>query len=107
MPEGQAAIQKDLNSLKKWIDRDLRQFNKEKYKVLYLGTNSSRHQFMLGITLLESNLWENDLGILADTKLVMSRQSVLAAKRHSGTLVCIRENIINSSREVILSVLCC
>lgn len=104
MPEGQAAIQKDLNSLKKWIDRDLRQFNKEKYKVLYLGTNSSRHQFMLGITLLESNLWENDLGILADTKLVMS---ILAAKRHSGILVCIRENIINSSREVIPSVLCC
>lgn len=50
---------------------------------------------------------ENDLGILADTKLIMSRQSVLAAKRHNGILVCIRESIINSSGEVIASVLCC
>lgn len=55
MPEGNAAIQKDLSSLKKWVDRNLRQFTKETYKVLYLGTNSPRHQFMVGITLLESN----------------------------------------------------
>lgn len=102
--EGHAAVQKDLNSLKKRVDRNLRQFNKEQYKVLYMGTNSPRHQYMLGITLLESTLWEKDLRILADTRLAVSRQSVLAAKRDNGILVCIRQSITNRSKEVILPV---
>ena len=57
---------------------------------------------MLGITLLESSLTAKDLGILADSKLNMSQQSVLAAKRDNGILVCIRQSITNRSREVIL-----
>lgn len=74
MPEGHAAVQKNLSSLKKWVDRNIRQFNKEKYEILYLGTNSPRHQSMLGITLQESNFWEKDLRILTETKLATSRQ---------------------------------
>lgn len=102
MPEGHAAVQKNLSSLKKRVDRNLRHFNKEKYKVLQLGTNSPRHQSMLRITLLESNFWEKDLRILTETKLAMSRQSVLDAKRHNGILVCIRQSFTNRSREAIL-----
>ncbi|KAK4825075.1 hypothetical protein QYF61_023251 [Mycteria americana] len=36
-PESGDAIQKDLNRLQKWTDRNLMDFIKSKYKVLHLG----------------------------------------------------------------------
>ena len=41
-PEGCAAVQRDLNRLEKWADRNLMKFNK--CKVLHLGRDNSRHQ---------------------------------------------------------------
>jgi len=40
MPEGHAAIQRDLNRLEKWADRNLMQLKKDKSKVLHLGRNN-------------------------------------------------------------------
>ncbi|KAK4830060.1 hypothetical protein QYF61_008398 [Mycteria americana] len=67
--EGHAAIQRDLDRLEKWSNRNLMNFNKEKFKVLHQGRNNSRHQYMLGATQLKSSLAENDSGVLVDTKL--------------------------------------
>ncbi|PKU41171.1 rna-directed dna polymerase from mobile element jockey-like [Limosa lapponica baueri] len=57
IPEGCAAIQKDLNRLEKWVDRNLMKFNKER--------NNPLHQYMLGAVQMESSLVEKDLGVLA------------------------------------------
>ncbi|KAK4806775.1 hypothetical protein QYF61_005571 [Mycteria americana] len=62
------------------------QFNKGKGKVLPLGRNNPRHQYMLGAIQLESSLAEKDLGVLVDTRLNMSQQLALAAKRANGIL---------------------
>ena len=64
MPEGCAAIQKDLNRLEKWADRNLMKFSKERCKVLHLGNNNLLYWCMLGATQLESSLAEKDLGVL-------------------------------------------
>ncbi|KAK4831192.1 hypothetical protein QYF61_015924 [Mycteria americana] len=68
-----------------------------KCKVLHLGRNSSMHQYMLGATHLESSLAEKDLGVLVDTKLNMSQQWALAAKKANGILGCIRQSIASPS----------
>ncbi|KAK4828004.1 hypothetical protein QYF61_022781 [Mycteria americana] len=105
-PEGSAAIQKYHDRLEIWADRKLMKFSKGNCKVLHLGSNNllwhnpSRqlttiqplahsavavhnpmHQFMLGVTQLESSLAEKDLEVLVDTKLNRSQQCALAANK--------------------------
>ncbi|KAK4830089.1 hypothetical protein QYF61_008427 [Mycteria americana] len=47
MPEGCAAIQRDLDRLEKCADRNLMKFNKGTWKVLHLGRNKPTHWYML------------------------------------------------------------
>ena len=73
-PGGCAAIQRDLHRLKKWAGRNRTKFNKRKYKVLPLGRNNPRHQYMLGANQLERSLAEKNVEVLVDTKLSMRQQ---------------------------------
>lgn len=93
-PEGHAAIQRDLDRLEKGAMRILMKSNKEKCKVLYLGRNNPRHQYMLG-----SRLAEKELEVLVGTKYNSSQQTVLAAKAY-GVLGCIRQSVASRLREV-------
>ncbi|KAK4806877.1 hypothetical protein QYF61_012598 [Mycteria americana] len=101
-PEGCAAIQRDLDKLEKWADRNLMKFSKGKCQVLHLGRNNPRHQYMLGATQLESSLSEKDLGVLMDTRLNMSQQCARTAKAANSILGCIRKSVTSRLREVIL-----
>jgi len=101
-PKGHAAIQRDHNRLEKQADSNLMKFNKEKCKVLQPRRNNPMHQYTLGAVQLESRLAEKDLGVLVDTKLNMSQQWALAAKKVNGILDCIRQNVASRSTEVIL-----
>ena len=87
-PGGCVATQRDLDRLGKWADRlgkwadrNLMEFNMEKCNVLHLGRISPTHQYMLGATRLKSSFAGKDLGVLADTRLNVSQQWALAAKK--------------------------
>jgi len=81
VPEGHEATERDLNGLEQGADRNLIKFNKEKCKVLQQGRGSPMHWYMLVTTQLESGFAEKDVGVLVGTKLNMSQQCALAAKK--------------------------
>jgi len=94
-PEGGAAIQRDLDVLESWAQRNWMEFNKAKCRV-------PRHQYRLGADLLESSSAERDPGVLVDNRLTMSQQCALVAKKVNGILGCIKKSVANRSREVLL-----
>ncbi|PKU36558.1 hypothetical protein llap_13137 [Limosa lapponica baueri] len=77
-------------------------FNREKCNVLHLGKKNVRHQYRLGVDLLEPSSEEKDLGVLVDSKMTMSQQCALVARKANGILGCVGKSVASRSREVIL-----
>ncbi|PKU31833.1 microtubule-associated protein rp eb family member 2 [Limosa lapponica baueri] len=56
------------------------------------------HQYRLGADLLESTSEEQDLGVLVDNRMTMSRQCTLVAKKVNGILGCIRKSVTGAAK---------
>ncbi|KAK4806988.1 hypothetical protein QYF61_000317 [Mycteria americana] len=102
IPDVCAAIQRHLDRLENWSERNPIKFNKGKCKGLHLGRDNPRHQYVQGGDQLETSSAGEDLGGLVDNKLTMSQQCTLATKKANSILGCIKKTITSRLREVIL-----
>ncbi|KAJ7414414.1 hypothetical protein BTVI_41143 [Pitangus sulphuratus] len=81
-----AVLQKNLNTLEKWTEKNLLKFNKDNRRVLRLGK-----------LYREGPVW-----VPVDNKLSMSQKCDLVAKKANGIPGCVRKSIASRLREVIL-----
>ncbi|KAK4827410.1 hypothetical protein QYF61_017840 [Mycteria americana] len=100
--EGQDALQRDLNRLEHCEIINGMKFNKSKCQILHLGQSHARHKYRLGEEWLESSPAERDLGVLVDSRLNVSQQCALAAKRANRILGCIKHSTTSRPKEVMI-----
>ncbi|KAK4810682.1 hypothetical protein QYF61_007482 [Mycteria americana] len=97
--EGQEALQRDLDRLEHWAIINGMKLNKSKCRILHLGWSNAGHKYKLGEEWLESSPAERDLGVLVDSRLLLSQWCALAAKRANCILGCIKHSITSLSKE--------
>ena len=100
--KGRAAIQRDLDRLEKWADRNRMESNKWSTKPCPWWGTTPGTNVCWGSPSWRAPWHKRTWGSCWTNKLNMSRQCVLTAKKANGILGCIRTSVVSRSREVIL-----
>ncbi|RMC12337.1 hypothetical protein DUI87_09851 [Hirundo rustica rustica] len=85
--------------MERWAEKNCLEFCKGKCRVLHLWRTNPVHLYRLGAGLLGSSSVEKDLGVWLDSKLSLSQQCVLVAKKTNGIQGCIGKTVASRSRE--------
>jgi len=99
---GKEALQKDLARLKHRAITDYLKFNKNTCQILHLGWCNPGYMYRFRGKRLDCSPGERDVEILDDSKLNMSQQCALAAKKADSVLGCTKHSIANWSKGMIV-----
>ncbi|CAM4587742.1 unnamed protein product [Lepidochelys kempii] len=102
LEKDQEIIQEDLDDLVNWSNNNRMKFNCEKYKVMHLRINNKNFSYKLGTHQLKVREEENDLGVLVDDRMTVSRQCDMAVKKANAVLGCIRRGKSSRDKEVLV-----
>ena len=95
---------RELEWLGGWEESNRMKFNKSKSQILHFGHNNPLQCYRLGTVWLDGAQAERDLGVLVESRLNMSQQCALVAKKANGILAWIRNCVASRSREIILPI---
>lgn len=94
-------IQKDLDNLSAWSEKWLLKFNKDKCKVMHVGSQNLKHNYKLqGSNLLKVEE-EKDLGVIVKSDLKSGSQCLAASRKANTILGFIARNFECKKPEVI------
>ena len=99
-------LQKSIDAMYEWTQKWLLQFNKEKCKILHLGTKNEKNKYFIGsddqrITLEESDL-EKDLGVFIDPNLNFKKHINNTVKKASYSSYKILKNFTYKRSKVLV-----
>ncbi|XP_059576183.1 uncharacterized protein LOC132247417 [Alligator mississippiensis] len=100
--QGGERLQKDLDRVQGWANKNKMHFNTDKCRVLHLGRSNQQHTYKMGNSLVESTEAERDLEVIIDSKMNMGQQYEVTVGRANRTLSCIHRCISSRAKEVIL-----
>jgi len=101
--EGIERMRADLRNLVVWSKEWQMLFNAEKCKVMHLGYNNPKVNYVMDTTQLQVVSEERDLGIIVSDDLKWEKQCTAAVKQANKILGMIKRNFVDRSKETILA----
>ena len=100
---GNAMLQKDLNTITKWAETWKMEFNVDKCKIMHLGNQNPKHTYTMNGTNLETTNEERDLGVLVDDKLGFDNHIRTIVKKANRMLGLIRIGFSCLDKEIFMN----
>ena len=85
-PEDHAEMQKDIDMMSKWAAEWQMQFNKEKCKIMHIGSKNLKIKYMMDGNEMSVTETEKDLGVTIDDSLKPANHCRKAAIKANGVL---------------------
>lgn len=105
-PEDGCRLQRTLDKLTEWSDKNMIGFNPDKCKVLHLGKTNLKHDYVMkdgdNSSVLIKTVCEKDLGVYIDDQLNINEHVQQQVEKARCTAGVIHRNIVNKTPNIMV-----